>query len=70
MQVEIDEPELLQDLCDYLARHGFIAVAASQERANVLVPEAGSDMAALLLLKARVRAWLAIHPGIKVKIDR
>jgi hypothetical protein len=70
MQVEIDEPELLRDLCDYLSRHGFIAVASSEERAEVLVPDAGSDLAAFLLLKARVRAWRAIHPGIGVRIDR
>ena len=70
MQIEINEPELLSDLCDYLARHGLIAVAASQERANVLVPDAGSDLAAVLLLRARVTAWRATHPGIKVRINR
>ncbi len=70
MQIKINEPELLRDLCDYLSRHGFIAVTASPERADVLVPDAGSDLAALLLLKARVRAWGAVHPGIKVRIDR
>jgi hypothetical protein len=70
VQIEINEPELLHDLCDYLSRHGFIAATASRERANVLVPDAGSDLAALLLLKARVRAWSAVHPGIKVRIDR
>ena len=70
MQIEINEPELLSDLCDYLSRHGLIAVAASQERANVLVPNAGSDLAALLLLRARVTAWRATHPGIKVRINR
>ena len=70
MQIEINEPELLHDLCDYLSRHGFIAAAANQEQANVLVPEAGSSMAAVLLLKARVRAWCATHPGIEVGIDK
>jgi hypothetical protein len=70
VQIEINEPELLHDLCDYLSRHGFIAATASLQRANVLVPDAGSDLAALLLLKARVRAWSATHPGIKVRIDR
>ncbi len=70
MQIEINEPELLHDLCDYLSRHGLIAVAATQERANVLVPEARSDLAAFLLLKARVGAWRMSHPGIKVRIDR
>jgi hypothetical protein len=70
MQVEIDEPELLPDLCDYLSRHGLIAVASGLERANVLVPDAGSELAAFLLLRARVRAWRWTHPGIKVRIDR
>ena len=70
MQIEINEPDLLHDLCDYLSRHGFIAATAGPVRADVLVPDAGSDLAALLLLKARVRAWSAVHPGIKVEIDR
>jgi len=70
VQIEINEPELLSDLCDYLARHGLIAVAASQERANVLVPDARSGLAAVLLLRARVTAWRATHPGIKVRINR
>jgi len=70
VQIEINEPELLSDLCDYLSRHGLIAVAASQERANVLVPDAGSGLAAVLVLRARVTAWRAIHPGIKVRINR
>jgi len=39
VQIEINEPEVLRDLCDYLSRHGFIALAASRERADVLVPE-------------------------------
>jgi hypothetical protein len=69
VQIEINEPELLHDLFDYLARQGFIAVTASRERGNVLVPDAGSDLAAWLVLKARVRAWRAIHPGIRVRID-
>jgi len=70
MQIEINEPQLLSDLCDYLSRHGFIAVAASRERAHVLVPDAGGDLVALLLLRARVGAWRATHPGIKVRINR
>jgi hypothetical protein len=70
VQIEINEPELLNDLCDYLSRHGLVAVAASRERANVLVPSAGSDLAAVLQLRARVMAWRATHPGIKVRIDR
>jgi hypothetical protein len=69
LQVEINEPELLRDLCRYLARHGFVAVAASQERAEVIVPDAGSDIAAVLLLGTRVRAWRMLHPGITVRID-
>jgi hypothetical protein len=69
VQIEINEPEFLRDLCDYLSRHGFVAVSASRERADVLVPDAGSDLAALVLLKARIRAWRAIHPGIEVRID-
>jgi hypothetical protein len=70
VQIEINPPELMQDLCDYLARHGFIAVGTGEERANVLVPDAGSDLAAFLLLKARVHAWRAVHPGSRVRIDR
>ena len=70
VQIEINEPELLNDLCDYLSRHGLIAVAAGHERANVPVPDARSDLAAVLLVRARVTAWRATHPGIKVRINR
>ncbi len=70
MQIEISEPELLCKLCDYPSRHGFIAVAASQERADVLIPDAGSDVAALLLLKARIHAWGRMNPEASVRIDQ
>lgn len=70
VRIEINEPEFLHDLCRYLSRHGFIAVGASLEQADVLVPDAGSDLAGLLLLKARIHAWGATHPGIKVRIDQ
>ena len=69
MQIEINEPQLLGALCDYLSRHGLIAVAVTRTRANVLVPAAGSDRAERLLLRARVNAWRAIHPGARVRID-
>jgi len=69
MEIEISEPEVLHDLCDYLRRHGFVAVASSRERAEVLIPDAGSDLAALLLLRARIRAWRGMNPGIKVRVD-
>jgi len=70
LRIEINKPEFLHDLCDYLSRHGFVAVRASLEQADVLVPDAGSELAALLLLKARIRAWAATHPGINVRVDQ
>ena len=70
LRIEINKPEFLLDLCDYLSRHGFVAVRASPEQAEVLVPDAGSELAALLLLKARIRAWAATHPGINVRVDQ
>ena len=70
VRIEINKPEFLHDLCDYLSRHGFVAVRASLKHADVLVPDAGSDLAALLLLKARIRAWGATHPGINVRVDQ
>jgi hypothetical protein len=53
LRIEINKPEFLHDLCDYLSR-----------------PDAGSELAALLLLKARIRAWAATHPGIDVRVDQ
>jgi hypothetical protein len=70
MRIEINKPEFLHDLCGYLSRHGFVAVRASLEQADVFVPDAGSDLAALLLLKTRIRAWAGTHPGIDVRVDR
>jgi hypothetical protein len=70
VQIEINEPELLSDLCDFLSRHGCIAVAADRERANVLVANADDAFDALRMLKNRLRLWRLTHPGAKVSIDR
>jgi hypothetical protein len=70
VRIEINKPEFLHDLCGYLSRHGFVAVRASLEQADVFVPDAGSDLAALLLLKTRIRAWAGTHPGINVRVDQ
>jgi hypothetical protein len=70
VQIQVSEPRLLGDLCDYLSRHGLVAISVSQECANVLVPGAGSDAAAAFLLASRLRAWTALHPGTRALVTK
>jgi hypothetical protein len=57
VRVRISDPDLLLALCDYLSERGLIAVAATQETADVLVQTAQSDLEAELLVLAALRRW-------------
>jgi hypothetical protein len=68
VHVRIDRPELLVDLCDFLSREGLIAVGADAQTANVLVPQAQTDLDAELLVRAKVRAWQDLHPDVSLAV--
>ena len=68
VRVRISDPDLLLALCDYLSEQGLIAVAASQETANVLVQTAQSDLDAELLVLAALRRWRVERPDVSVTV--
>jgi hypothetical protein len=68
VRVRISDRDLLLALCDYLSERGLIAVAASQETANVLVQTAQSDLEAELLVLAALRSWRVERPDVSVTV--
>jgi hypothetical protein len=46
VRVRVDIPELLPELCDYLAQRGWAAVEVGLDEANVLARSAPSDFEA------------------------
>jgi hypothetical protein len=69
VRIAISDPELLQELCDYLGQHGLVAASATLDSANVLVPDTRTDLDAALILLAAVRAWRASKPNIEVTVE-
>lgn len=69
MRVAVSDPELLPELCDHLCREGLVAASATPVSANVLVPDARTDLNAALILLAAVRAWRASKPNIEVTVE-
>ena len=57
VRVRISDPDLLLALCDYLSEQGLLAVAATQDTADVLVQTAQSNLDAELLVLAALRRW-------------
>jgi len=68
VRVRISDPDLLLALCDYLSEQGLIAVAETQETANVLVQTAQSDLDAELLVLAALRRWRVERPDVSVTV--
>jgi hypothetical protein len=68
VRVWISDPDLLLALCDYLSERGLIAVAATQETADVLVQTAQSDLEAELLVLAALRSWRVERPDVSVTV--
>ena len=68
MRVRISDPDLLLALCDYLSEQGLLAVAASQDTADMLVQTAQSDLDAELLLLAALRRWRIERPDASVTV--
>jgi hypothetical protein len=69
LQIRINDPSLLVELCDFLAREGFIAVESGPDTADVLTPYAASEFEAATLLLTKIDLWRATHPGVTVRTD-
>jgi hypothetical protein len=69
LRITISDPPLLVELCDFLAREGFIAVESEPDTADVLTPYAASEFEAATMLLAKIDVWRATHPGVTVATD-
>jgi hypothetical protein len=68
VRVRISDPDLLLVLCDYLSEQGLVAVAATQDTADVLVQTAQSDLDAELLVLAALQRWRVERPDVSVTV--
>jgi hypothetical protein len=68
VQVRISDPDLLLALCDYLSEQGLVAVAATQDTADVLVQTAQSELDAELLVLAALQRWRVERPDVSVTV--
>lgn len=68
MRVRISDPDLLLALCDYLSEQGLVAVAATQDTADVLVQTAQSELDAELLVLAALQRWRVERPDVSVTV--
>ena len=57
IRVHVDNPWLLQDLCDYLAADGCLAERVARSEAEVSIPGAASGEEAVETLQMELRCW-------------
>jgi hypothetical protein len=68
VEIRISDPELLQDLCDYLSRAGFVVTERAEKIADVLLTDVPQE-AAEVALATRIGLWRAARPGVVVAIN-
>jgi hypothetical protein len=69
VRVRIDIPELLPELCEYLAGRGWTASELSADEANVLAPPGRGDFEAAAMLLADVDLWRAQRLWARVGVN-
>jgi hypothetical protein len=70
VEVRVEIPELLPQLCDYLSRRGWVAVESGMDRADVLAPGSSSGgFEAAMMLLADVDLWRAQRPWARVTVN-
>jgi len=69
VQIRVSEPELLSDLCAFLARSSFICVEHAGGVAEVLVPGATTPVVAELDLMTKIGLWQSMRPGVEVAVQ-
>ncbi|MGB2954204.1 MAG: hypothetical protein WBB74_12555 [Gaiellaceae bacterium] len=68
VEIQISDPDLLDDLCDYLSRAGFVVIERAEKVADVLLADAPRE-AAQLALATSIGLWRAARPDVVVAID-
>jgi hypothetical protein len=68
MRVRISDPALLNDLMSYLRSADCVAEKADADALDVAVPRAPSDDQAAREVDIYLRAWQAMHPGVRANL--
>jgi hypothetical protein len=68
LRVRVDNPRLLNNLCDYLAADGCLARPLTQREVAITIPGAANEWEASETLKMEVRFWLARHTHTRVAL--
>ena len=68
MRIRVADAALLRDLCDHLSLQGYVAVEASQDEAEVLMP-APSDLEAATKLMLKIAVWRTKHGSVEVSVS-
>jgi len=68
LRVYVDDPRLLNNLCDYLAADGCLAQPLTHREAAIDIPGAASTWEATETLKMELRSWQAHHAHTRVAL--
>ncbi len=68
MRIRVADAALLRDLCDHLSLQGYVAVEASEDEADVLMP-APSDLEAATKLMLEISIWRTKHGSLEVSVS-
>jgi hypothetical protein len=70
MRIEIDDPEMIDDLLGFLKGCQCNAVAVRRQSIDALpAAVAINPRLAVLQLEGFLRAWQAMHPGVRVRVN-
>jgi hypothetical protein len=69
VDVRVEIPELLPELCDYLSRRGWVAVESGVDHATVIAPGSSSGFEAAMMLLADVDLWRVQRPWARVTVN-
>jgi hypothetical protein len=68
MRIRVMDAALLRDLCDHLSLQGYVAVEASEDEAEVLMP-VQSDLEAATKLMFEIGVWRTKHGSVEVAVN-
>jgi hypothetical protein len=69
LRIRVADAGLLRDLCDHLSLQGYVAVEASEDEAEVLMP-APSDLEAATKLMFEIGVWRTKHGSVEVSVNQ
>lgn len=69
MRVRVNDPSLLADLCDFLSRRGYVCAEASEDEAQILLPQARSGFDAMTLMMTDLGIWRATRAEVQILVE-